>query len=187
MKPQVITVANPKVLDLPGVQKEILVWSDNASFVSHLAASMDQGRAALILGSTKEDDVEGLAVVFLPDVFDDYPWVVHFHNRGGRELTKHMVASVLDFVQKSGYTGYKALNQSGHPDKVWLRIFQDGGQPSHLGSAYFFDLKEVDNGRRSKRAVRRKQAKVAVKVKPASNGRKLVKPARASVKPKRAS
>lgn len=189
MQPEVTTLLNPKAIDIPEVQQELLVWTSDPAYMAELYNGLSTGRAAIIVGSTDPLGLEGLALVFLPTSFEDFPWVLHFHNRGGRALTKAMIDAVLDFVRVSGYTGFKALNQSGLPDAVWLRIFRNHGAPKHLGSAYFFDLnnyiEEATHERNRKRAVRRKNRQDAKLVEPNAARRKLVKPARASVKPKR--
>lgn len=143
MTPEAMVITDPRVLQVPLVQRELENWKNFDAMFDALVDRMFTGHAAIVVGTTKENDLEGAAVMALPKNFgEDSPWVIHFHNRGPRSLTAVMVKAVVDFIRAAGYTGFKALNQSGHSDKSWLRAFRAAGKPEFIGSAYLFDLKE---------------------------------------------
>lgn len=193
MQPVVTVIQDARLLSMPEVRAALAPWNKFGveGWYQELAARMVQRGAVVIIGSTVLADIQSAAIVTVPmSVGEELPWVVHFHNDGPRSLTREMVNAVVAFVGVAGYTAFKALNQSGHPDKVWLRAFRDAGKPIFIGSTYLFNLSEVDNGRgdsaggggsrdRPKPIRRRKQAKDAEpeQLKPAR--RKLVKPDRA--------
>lgn len=148
MKPEVVTLYNPLALEMPELRNELdNNWTNSAGWKYELAQRMGKGLAAVVAGTSDPLSIEGLAIVALPEHFgEEMPWVVHFHNRGPRDLTHSMVQAVVDFVKLAGYNGYKALNQSGRSDKAWLRAFKTAGNPVFIGSAYFFDLTGENNG-----------------------------------------
>lgn len=140
---EVQTLLNQAALDIPEVKAALSRWTMAQAWQDTLRAYMTVGSAALIVGTQDDIELDAVAIVTLPQAFtDNMPWVVHFHNDGSRALSKAMIEAVLDFVRGSGYTTFKAFNQSGLPDKVWLKVFRDGGKPHFIGSAYVFELKE---------------------------------------------
>ena len=141
---EVQTIFNPAALDIPELQAALTNWPVHHSYFEVLRTQMAHGGAALVVGTKDDTKIDGVAIITLPQAFTDtMPWVVHFHNEGGRALTHAMVKATLDFIRLAGYTTYKAFNHSGRPDKVWLRIFKKGGKPNFVGSAYIFDLNEA--------------------------------------------
>lgn len=187
---EVQTVYNPAAVDIPELRAALEPWAKQANYFDHLKTFMATGGAAIIIGTMNDTRVDGASIVVLPQAFtDEMPWVVHFHNDGSRALTHMMVKSTLDFIRQAGYTTYKAFNQSGRPDKVWLRIFKQGGKPQFVGSAYIFDLEGISNGSNSSdrrrarpgaggRTIRRKRAKVAKQHNAARSDDTLVSAAR---------
>lgn len=150
MTPEVTILFNPAALNIPEVKGELFHWSRIEGWHTDLSQRMELGAAAIIVGTTDPHGLEGAAIVTLPNqMSEELPWVVHFNCRGGRALTRAMSEAVVDFVRAAGYTAYKALNQSGTPDKVWLRAFRTSGKPVFIGSTYLFDLGDTDNGSNS--------------------------------------
>ena len=138
---EIQTIFNPAALDIPEVKAALNKWAIASQWQDQLRTQMSLGGAVVIVGTANDTQIDAAAIVTLPQAFTDtIPWVVHFHNDGPRALTHKLVEGVLDFVRQSGYTAYKAFNQSGKPDKVWLRAFKQGGKPHFIGSAYTFDL-----------------------------------------------
>ncbi len=175
---EVQTVTNPVALDIPEVQAAFAPHAMAQNWLGDLKNLMAVGGAALILGTDKDIQIDAAAVVVLPQAFTDVmPWCVHFHNDGPRKLKDEVLKAMLAFIRGAGYITFKAFNQSGMPDKVWLKVFKNAGTPRFLGSAYTFTLGDNADGtnssdRRRRRPrikpVRRSRSRRPVAAKPVS-------------------
>lgn len=173
---EVQRLVNPAALDIPEVKAALDRWSNVVQWHDALKLQMSVGAATVIVGTADDTQIDAASIVTLPQAFtDSMPWVVHFHNDGPRALTHELVKATLDFIRDAGYNAYKAFNQSGKSDKLWLRAFKQGGKPKFIGSAYIFNLDEVISdgsnsaNRRRPRAVRGRQRQ------PGSGRRRLAK------------
>lgn len=142
---EISTLRNPDTLEIPAVKDAIGRWSNIEIWHDALKLQMGVGAAAVVVGTADDIKIDAVSIITLPQAFTDtLPWVVHFHNEGPRDLTHLVVKGTLDFIRKAGYNGFKALNQSGRSDKIWLRAFKNAGKPNFIGSAFLFDINGVN-------------------------------------------
>lgn len=144
------TIVNPAALEIPEVKAALSKWQTDDSWFAALAGIMAVGAGAVIVGTDNDQKIDGFVIITLPQALTDtLPWVLHFHNDGSRKLREALIAKGLEFIRAAGYNGFRALNQSGIPDRKWLSIFKNGGTPHKLGSTYYFDISEAFNVGRS--------------------------------------
>lgn len=143
---KVARIVNPEAFSTEAVQTLF-----KRAFKGSLLPGLDEAPAeyvqlmmsplnAFFVGA-EEGEMQALAIVMLPPCkLALGPQVFHFASFGSAKLKDAVIQAVVDFVLKSGYTSFWALNLSKKQNAVWARAFKKAGQINMVGSIAEFKI-----------------------------------------------
>ncbi len=144
--PKVVRIVNPEAFATEAVQTLFKRASKGALLpgLEEAPAEYVQLMMSPLSGffiGAEDGEMKALAIVMLPpSKLALGPQVFHFASFGSAKLKDAVIQAVVDFVLKSGYTSFWAVNLSRKQNAVWARAFKKAGQINVVGSIAEFKI-----------------------------------------------
>lgn len=143
---RIVHVENTKAIAVPSFQEFLgrAFENKNVPILELLLTAKDliENPNVGFLVGTERGEYLALSIIVLPaTLFDQHPQVVHFYNRGSRDLRKALVKATIDFISSKGYTTFWGSNFTGNSDRAWMKVLKpDGWSVKHIGSVMQFEV-----------------------------------------------
>ena len=139
---QVARITNPKAMLAADVQalfraavaKSPIAGGDFDAAAGDFVDLVANPKIGVFVG-VENGEFRSLCIIGLPtDRLTPYPQVIHFYNRGSKELREAMVETGRRWIIENGYARFWLIQASGHSDKAWRKTFRRAGKAKTIGS-----------------------------------------------------
>jgi hypothetical protein len=144
---ETIPVHNPRALKVPefvdlfkaSVDKSPWKGKDLLGELEKMVLRADVG----VFVTVEDGKFVALSITFLPvHVLDTTPQVAHLYNEGSPSARRSLVDTTVDFIKRSGYNSFWAVNYTGNTDKAWAKVMKaEGWDINPIGSIMEFSCK----------------------------------------------